>query len=664
MKWRGLKSILEVVWHGPGASSFPISERFRKGDPLFQPGAFEFPFAQHPVVHTAISRMARDAACVPWEFFPDDPDQDTPIKNHPVAALWARPNDRMSGNMLWAATYIDVLNSGEAFWYYPELQQGRGRTPPLNRLRGEIELLRPGSVMHEVSASGVVSWFVQRKAGKMPLNTDRLTHFCLPNPYDPHRGLSPLTPLMLELEGDFYAQKWNAHWFRTGALPSVALTPGANDLMQKEQRDEVLSSWTDRHAGKNKPGILPPGWSLEKLSMSQHDMDFRVLRDFSREMTLSTLGLVPFVAGVLEHANYANARAQKSVYWGHAIKPLVTDAAAVVNHDFLRKLGIRDVTRPKLEGTWANLDDADVLSQVAKRYWDMGVPFRQVNEQLNLGFDPEEIPTSDESFIPINLLPQAAGAGLGGQLAVKDTKSEAARFTRWTILTRQFRDLEVRLDRLLRSHMEGLRKEVMGKLTKKEVKQGEEFFLFDLDDADKRLRRVSRPVFEQTVRRAGESLAGEIGIGTVFDLGHPLAMSILQSREFLIRHVNRKLFSDLKESLQQGFAAGETFDSLRDRVRDVFRLGQGRSRTIARTETQSAFNEGRQAAMAANGVSVHEWLTSRDADVRDSHRAIDSQRRSIGEPFSNGLRFPLDPAGPVGEAANCRCVSIPIVEAA
>jgi len=66
------------------------------------------------------------------------------------------------------------------------------------------------------------------------------------------------------------------------------------------------------------------------------------------------------------------------------------------------------------------------------------------------------------------------------------------------------------------------------------------------------------------------------------------------------------------------------------------------------------------------GAPMKEWLSSPDVRVRDSHRDAGSRYREGGDPgpilmgeafIVNGhaCMYPLDPALPVGELANCRC---------
>jgi uncharacterized protein with gpF-like domain len=56
------------------------------------------------------------------------------------------------------------------------------------------------------------------------------------------------------------------------------------------------------------------------------------------------------------------------------------------------------------------------------------------------------------------------------------------------------------------------------------------------------------------------------------------------------------------------------------------------------------------------GVKLQQqWLAVHDGRTRHSHRAIDYEIQEVDHEFSNGCRYPGDPAGPPSETWNCRC---------
>ena len=78
----------------------------------------------------------------------------------------------------------------------------------------------------------------------------------------------------------------------------------------------------------------------------------------------------------------------------------------------------------------------------------------------------------------------------------------------------------------------------------------------------------------------------------------------------------------------------------------------------ARTMTTSAQNAGREDAykqIDENGTKLTiVWLATLDNRTRHEHRQMHGEVKK-GEYFSNGLRYPGDPAGDPSEVYNCRC---------
>lgn len=88
---------------------------------------------------------------------------------------------------------------------------------------------------------------------------------------------------------------------------------------------------------------------------------------------------------------------------------------------------------------------------------------------------------------------------------------------------------------------------------------------------------------------------------------------------------------------------------------------QVRANRIARTEAVGSYNAATLAALADEGVTGKQWVSTRDARTRPTHIAADGQTVPLGEPFIVGgsaLMMPGDPSGPASDTINCRCTII------
>lgn len=129
----------------------------------------------------------------------------------------------------------------------------------------------------------------------------------------------------------------------------------------------------------------------------------------------------------------------------------------------------------------------------------------------------------------------------------------------------------------------------------------------------------------------------------------------------------------VRTAIVKAMADSSNIGTLAERIKQVLekleselvtmreQLGQ-RAMLIARTESASAANAGRVAQFKASGIVQHEWVSAGDDLVREGHQ-IDGEVQIIGERFSNGMTEPGEAGAPVGMVANCRCATVPVVQA-
>ena len=134
--------------------------------------------------------------------------------------------------------------------------------------------------------------------------------------------------------------------------------------------------------------------------------------------------------------------------------------------------------------------------------------------------------------------------------------------------------------------------------------------------------------------------------------------------------VGDDLWNEARNVLADGALQGEGYDVLRERLRETFaengsELGEARATRIARTEVQSAVNQGSFDAVRGlppeSRPAFKVWVATLDRRTRDAHMEADGQVVAVDAPFlvdGEELMTPGDPVGSAGNVINCRCTAI------
>lgn len=124
----------------------------------------------------------------------------------------------------------------------------------------------------------------------------------------------------------------------------------------------------------------------------------------------------------------------------------------------------------------------------------------------------------------------------------------------------------------------------------------------------------------------------------------------------------------LKRAAREGWGERKTKIELGRMLGTSRRKGESASsyaarlRTLARTAATANAAHRMATSDLARRRGRLRWVTVHDNRVRPTHVAADGQVQDLGTPFLVGgahLLYPGDPAGPLKETANCRCILIP-----
>lgn len=124
----------------------------------------------------------------------------------------------------------------------------------------------------------------------------------------------------------------------------------------------------------------------------------------------------------------------------------------------------------------------------------------------------------------------------------------------------------------------------------------------------------------------------------------------------------------LKRAASEGWGERKTKIELGKMLGTSRRRGEAttayaaRLRTLARTAATANAAHRMATSDLARRRGRLRWVTVHDNRVRPTHVSADGQVQDLGTPFHVGdahLLYPGDPAGPLKETANCRCILIP-----
>lgn len=151
-------------------------------------------------------------------------------------------------------------------------------------------------------------------------------------------------------------------------------------------------------------------------------------------------------------------------------------------------------------------------------------------------------------------------------------------------------------------------------------------------------------------------------VAAVFEIpqvANPLAETFLAEATNRLVAIGDVVWYTARGEMLAGMQLGEGVAELRERVVLSANVSEKRAEVIARTEVNSAMNNGAYEQMKAlNVATIKEWIATNDSRTRESHEEVDGEEIDGDAKFIVGgfpMDHPHDLNGPPSETINCRC---------
>lgn len=654
------------------------------------------PGQAHVWVYSACTAIVEPFKAIPIILDEGGKDKIKPV-DHPVMDLFAHPNPFMSGKNFWEAILWNLLlitmrtPGGQAFVV---------GNVPTDFSRGEIPdelwVFSDASVQPKLDAQGVLCGWRVGYGGKvqMDLTLDEVIRIRKFNPYDWTLGLSPLAAAAVEFLQDTEAKEYNLRFLQNGAAPSGQVSLDGQPP-SRDQWEQIKADFKANYSGAVNAGktlFLPWMLKYESFARSHTDFDFMGQLGWNRDSVLAAYRVNKWAVGISEELNYATAKEAKRQLYENVIIPLGEEILEALNSQWIRNIERRGMElRMDLSVVHALKEDRTARIRDMRELVDMGWPPATAAAWLDLDIPTKGAPWLNEDRSQFALFGGGATSdeyeeteedledGKAATRSLPAPKVKAAR----DALAKKFVDNifepgERELRPIVTRFFVQQRNAMLDRLDAmtdipKDANALANALIPEKQAEDKAIIIAYQVAYVKQAQRVLRSMRGELSgkawkalnlDSTEEEVKQFLAARLLKLSEVnstTFKGVEKRLSEIVAEGVERSWTYDEMAAAIRSGIRDVYAQRNRQTSTIARTEIAVVTSGVRHEVFRSAGIKRKEWLSARDARVRDSHVAEDGNIVVLGQKFPvTGLLHPCDPSGPAAETINCRCVELAV----
>lgn len=678
-------------------------------------GTIPDPYDAVSWVYACVSRLGWDARRVPYVL--TERDSGKPVGSPQDIPLWRRlnePCEHLLGiESLAEAFVIHHCLAGSNAWALV-----RSAARPESGRFGEIRPLNPKAV--SVRNGKVIYAENTPQAAEYDAKYVVWDHL-----YNPHggRGHTALRPGTNAIESEWSAGRMIRNALRKGFLrnlilnPKHPMTPKKAEVLRQQFREKY--GGTDERAGDI---IVPPvGFELANYGLVQSDLDIFQGRKMHAYEICALFRVSPVLV-MPEMTAYSNLKEYRSIHFQDVVAGWSLRFVRFVNQRLFAAYAPQYEVVADLNDMPEMAPFLQMKVELANMAHTAGIPIGHSIDVLRLPFDndPDKYPWLWEAWFPFSLHP--ASSAVGGnwdgdpgappeegpphppgvpsrttsltepRVAIAaDAHEKAAedRRRKWLVLWKATEATERQYAMQTHGWMRRVRGALVRALT--DAKAAEVIVQKKADPLDV-FGAYLRDILGNDLGRyavdlqrliagltTGALRAGMTGLKLIrreselyeddplvrdFIAAKPVVLG-KELRESSTAMLGRQVRRVVAQGMDEGIDVVEMGARLKKAVSSSYALSPARAQVIARTETAQAAGFARYASMTQdNEVGEHEWVAAGDGLEREDHAMEDGNIVRVGEPFPvTQMNFPGDLSGPAEQRINCRCGTLPVVEA-
>jgi HK97 family phage portal protein len=573
-------------------------------------------YAKLALLFRCIGLLAQSVASAPLAVYQQTMQGDDIIENHPIRQLLVNPNResneaRMMGQI--------VMTMSIAGFCVVEKERSTG-----GRVVG-LWPLNPAYCRPIQRQDALPDWEI-RVPGYEPVTLQSQDVIALTYADKPNReptGIGPMKVLLRETALMNVQTDFLKAFFDSGAMPVYGLVPHPDvaSTMTQAQADVIREGWRQRYGGMRgavEPAVLAGITDVKRLSFDFNELAWNDLRDLQELAICQAFGIPPILVGTrygLERSTFANYQEARSSFYEDTISPIwnrIEDAfARSLLPDFEQRPGyslhfdtsdvpaMREDIMPRRQWAVTALQ-AGALSThqfyrecelepagpdvFLRSFATVEVPVNGVRPQPPASITPADDEDEDDDLLA---LPRSRRALVDGGMERRATIAQTNRGA--------FLRVAARHEPEIRRYLEGQKTRMVEDVTRMRhlTIETRDVSNIDWSEEERMLAAILEKLHiangELAYQLAAETLGGSVSIS--WELTNPRIIDLLTQLATRVVDITETTRLDISRVVTEALTEGVSMDQLAERLTGLFdETYNGRSMTIARTESQVAYN--------------------------------------------------------------------------